>query len=127
MATAAKELDSLYPWHVMQCKNKFCVFASAAFGSRRIKLSFFNNPPLVGYGDVPDSYRPGHGLIIKLAPYRHVDFVTDICQVENAYYEWHCQEAEFKILCNCDDPHPHDWMFSLFCAKYHSCIEKFMF
>lgn len=126
MATADRDLSSFYPWHVTQCQNKPCVFGCAAYGSRKFKISFFNKPELIGDYDVPDSYRPGHGLIIKLYPHRHIEKV-DVASAGNPYYEWNCREAEFKIVCNCKDPQPHDWMFSLFCTKYHICVQNFMF
>lgn len=127
MATADRDLASFYPWHVQQCQNKPCVFGCAAYGSRKVRISFFNKPVLSEEHDVPDSYRPGHGLLIKLYPHRQLEFVNDISSVRDSYYEWSCREAEFKIVCNCDDPAPHDWMFSLFCTKYHTCIKNFMF
>lgn len=127
MATAAKaevNLSKIIAHHVCRCATVPCAFAGVlAAGGIQGSVRYFNNPPITG-DLTPDSYTPGHGLrVFFKRRYSHM-FLND----ERPGPSFSCDVGpiECTILCPCECPAPHSWMFDTFCLKYSWYVKNAM-
>lgn len=108
--------------HLIHCRQRPCVLGAGIACPRpnAMRIWYFCDPPLPDDQETrPDSYTPGHGVVVYFSQ-RETNTSYTVQGQGEARFQCTAGATECRISCSCNDPGPHDWLLDVFCAKYRA-------